>query len=101
MATAKRNLTDPRVQGRSAPDEDRLLTLEEVAERLQVGIAYVRRHLLHEYRLAYVKVGARTRRVRESDLNVFLATRRVTPDDYPVAQTLASARNASRAGSRR
>ncbi len=89
MATAKRDLTDPRVQG-PQPDGERLLTLQEVADQLQVTVTYVRRHLLFEYRLPYVALGARTRRVRQSDLEVFITTRRVTPADYPVAKAQAS-----------
>ena len=91
MATTKRDLTNPPVQG-PQPD-DRLLTLQEVADQLQVTVTYVRRHLLFEYRLPYVALGARTRRVRQNDLDVFIATRRVTPADYPVskAQTAKSA----------
>lgn len=95
----KAELTDPRVQGLPEPG-DRLLTLQEVADRLQVTVRYVRRHLLFNYRLAYVKVGARTRRVRERDLEVFLATRRVSPADYPVAKAQA-AQSAARNGRRR
>lgn len=98
MATAKRDLTNPPVQG--LRPQDRLLTLQEVADRLQVTVEYVRRHLLFNYRLPYVALGARTRRVRESDLDVFIATRRVTPADYPVAKAQA-ARSAARNGRRR
>jgi len=98
MATAKRDLTNPPVQG--PRPEDRLLTLQEVAERLQVTVEYVRRHLLFKYRLPYVALGARTRRVREGDLDVFIATRRVTPADYPVAKAQA-AQSAARNGRRR
>src|SRR3954449_6292766 len=97
MVQAKRDSTDPRVQG--PRPTDRLLTLPEVAERLQVSVAYVRRHLLFTYRLPHVRIGARTRRVRESDLDVFIATSRVTPADYPVAKAQASESDArSRAG---
>jgi excisionase family DNA binding protein len=99
MATAKRDLTNPPVQG-PQPDGERLLTLQEVAEQLQVTVTYVRRHLLFEYRLPYVALGARTRRVRQSDLDVFIATRRVTPSDYPVAKAQ-TVKSASRGRARR
>jgi len=39
----------------------RLLTVGEAAERLNVSAAYVRRRLLFEKRIAYVKIGGHVR----------------------------------------
>jgi len=42
-------------------DAGRLLTVGEAAERLNVSAAYVRRRLLFEKRIAYVKIGGHVR----------------------------------------
>jgi excisionase family DNA binding protein len=57
------------------PGADRLLTPEDVAERLNVSLRFVRR-LCHERRLAYVKVG-RLVRFNETDVRTWLAEHRV------------------------
>jgi excisionase family DNA binding protein len=51
---------------------DRLLTVPEVAERLRHGRTRVYQ-LIGEGRLLSVTVGPRARRVRESDLDTFIA----------------------------
>lgn len=77
MATAKRELTDTRVQGR--PEE--LLTVEQVAERLNVSVTYVRRRLIFERRIPYIKLGAKVR-VEASAVTELIEKGRVTPQDY-------------------
>jgi excisionase family DNA binding protein len=52
---------------------DRLLTVPEVAERLRHGRTRVYQ-LIGEGRLLSVTVGPRARRVRESDLDAFIAS---------------------------
>lgn len=52
---------------------DRLYTIPEVAERLRHGRTRVYQ-LIHEGRLPSVVVGPRARRVRESDLQAFIAS---------------------------
>jgi excisionase family DNA binding protein len=52
---------------------DRLLTIPEVAERLHHGRTRVYQ-LIREGRLRSVAVGPRGRRVRESDLQAFIAS---------------------------
>lgn len=52
---------------------DRLYTIPEVAERLRHGRTRVYQ-LIHEGRLPSVVVGPRARRVRESDLQTFIAS---------------------------
>ena len=54
---------------------DRLLTVEEAAERLGTSTRFVRR-LVAERRIAYVKVGRHVR-LEPSDVKAFIAARRV------------------------
>jgi excisionase family DNA binding protein len=60
---------------------DRLYTIPEVAERLHHGRTRVY-ELIREGRLPSVAVGPRARRVRESDLQAFIASL----DDGGIAQ---------------
>lgn len=64
-------------------DEPRspLLTVEEVAELLNVSPAYVRRRLVFERRIPYVKVGRHVR-IDQRDLEDFIDRGRVTPAGY-------------------
>ena len=55
--------------------EDRLLTVEEAAERLGTSTRFVRR-LVAERRIAYVKVGRHVR-LDPADVEAFIAARRV------------------------
>lgn len=59
----------------------RLLTVDEVAERLTVSPSYVRRRLIFEHRIPYVKVGRHVR-IDEADLEDFIDRGRVTPPGY-------------------
>ena len=54
---------------------DRLLTVEQAAERLGTSVRFVRR-LIAERRIAYVKVGRHVR-IGENDLAGFVAAGRV------------------------
>jgi excisionase family DNA binding protein len=54
---------------------DRLLTMEEAAERLGTSVRFVRR-LVAERRIAYVKVGRHVR-LDPTDVEAFIATSRV------------------------
>ena len=54
---------------------DRLLTVEEAADRLGTSVRFVRR-LIAERRIAYVKVGRHVR-IAEADLASFVAAGRV------------------------
>ena len=54
---------------------DRLLTVEEAADRLGTSVRFIRR-LIAERRIAYVKVG-RYVRIAEGDLMGFVASGRV------------------------
>jgi excisionase family DNA binding protein len=54
---------------------DKLLTVEEAADRLGTSVRFVRR-LIAERRIAYVKVGRHVR-IAEADLAEFVATGRV------------------------
>ena len=54
---------------------DRLLTVEEAADRLGTSVRFVRR-LIAERRIAYVKVGRHVR-IAESDLASFVAAGRI------------------------
>jgi excisionase family DNA binding protein len=54
---------------------DRLLTVEEAADRLGTSVRFVRR-LVAERRIAYVKVGRHVR-IAEADLAEFVAAGRV------------------------
>jgi excisionase family DNA binding protein len=55
---------------------DKLLTVEETADRLGTSVRFVRR-LIAERRIAYVKVGRRHVRIAEGDLMDFVAAGRV------------------------
>ena len=54
---------------------DRLLTVEEAADRLGTSVRFVRR-LIAERRIAYVKVGRHVR-LDPTDVEAFIAARRV------------------------
>ena len=54
---------------------DRLLTVDEAAERLGTSTRFVRR-LIFERRIAFVKVGRHVR-ITTADLNAFIAVGRV------------------------
>ena len=54
---------------------DRLLTVEEAADRLGTSVRFVRR-LIVERRIAYVRVGRHVR-IAEADLASFVAAGRV------------------------
>ena len=54
---------------------DKLLTVEEAADRLGTSVRFVRR-LVTERRIAYVKVGRHVR-ISEADLDAFVAAGRV------------------------
>jgi excisionase family DNA binding protein len=54
---------------------DRLLTVEEAADRLGTSVRFVRR-LITERRIAYVRVGRHVR-IAEADLASFVAAGRV------------------------
>jgi excisionase family DNA binding protein len=58
-----------------------LLTVSEVAEILNVSSDYVRRRLVFERRLPYVKVG-RHLRIDEQDLRAFIDGGRVSAGRY-------------------
>lgn len=84
MATAKRDLTNPPVQGHhpqtdAAPSE-RLMTLREVADRLAVSTKTVYR-LKNEGALAHLKVRG-SLRFREVDVEALEARCLVTGDGY-------------------
>ncbi len=62
---------------------DKLLTVEEAADRLGTGTRFVRR-LIAERRIAFVRLGERKGcpiRIAEPDLIAFVAMRRVEPMD--------------------
>jgi excisionase family DNA binding protein len=54
---------------------DRLLTVEEAADRLGTSVRFIRR-LIAERRIAYVRVGRHVR-IAEADLATFVAAGRV------------------------
>ncbi|MFF5156048.1 helix-turn-helix domain-containing protein [Streptomyces sp. NPDC000348] len=56
---------------------DRLLTVQEVAERLGTGVRFPRR-LIEERRITFVKVGRHVR-IPESAVNAFVAAHTVQP----------------------
>jgi excisionase family DNA binding protein len=61
---------------------DKLLTVEEAAERLGTSVRFVRR-LVFERRIAYVKVG-RYVRITGRDLEAFVAAGRVDVGELPM-----------------
>ena len=54
---------------------DRLLTVEEAADRLGTSVRFVRR-LIAERRIAYIRVGRHVR-IAEADLASFIAAGRI------------------------
>ncbi|WP_423834981.1 excisionase family DNA-binding protein [Streptomyces manipurensis] len=56
---------------------DRLLTVEEAAERLGTGVRFIRR-LIAERRIRYVKLGKHVR-IADSVLAAYIAERTVGP----------------------
>ena len=58
---------------------DRLLTVEEAADRMNTSVRFVRR-LITERRIAYVKLGRHVR-IAEIDIVVFIEAGRVPPMD--------------------
>jgi excisionase family DNA binding protein len=78
---------------------DRLLTVEEAADRLGTSVRFVRR-LIAERRIAYVKVGRHVR-LDPADVAAFIAARRVEvrpsavaalPHRRPIARRSSSSR---------
>ena len=59
-----------------------MLRPEEVAERLNVSLRFIRR-LCHERRVPYTKVGKFVR-FDADELEAWIATQRVVPRDRPV-----------------
>lgn len=59
----------------------RLLTVDDVADRLGVSVTYVRRRLIFERRLPYIKLGSKVR-IGERDLEEFIESKVVVPQDY-------------------
>ena len=76
---------------------DRLLTVEEAAERLGTSTRFVRR-LVAERRIAYVKVGRHVR-LDPTDVKAFIAARRV--EVRPSSVAALPHRRSSRASSAR
>ena len=68
---------------------DKLLTVEEAAERLGTSVRFVRR-LIHERRIAYTKLGRHVR-IAGRDLDAFIRAGRVDVGQLP---TLARRRGA-------
>jgi excisionase family DNA binding protein len=60
----------------------RLLTIDQVAERLNVSVVYVRRRLIFEQRIEYVKIG-RHARIDEVELEAFIDAGRVSRPRLP------------------
>ncbi|MEU8679091.1 excisionase family DNA-binding protein [Streptomyces sp. NPDC048560] len=56
---------------------DRLLTVEEAAERLGTGVRFIRR-LISERRIRYVKLGKHVR-IADTVLSAYVAERTVEP----------------------
>jgi excisionase family DNA binding protein len=61
--------------------KDKLLTVEETAERLGTSVRFVRR-LVFERRIAYVKLG-RHIRIAVRDLDAFIVAGRVEVGQFP------------------
>ncbi|MEV7426861.1 helix-turn-helix domain-containing protein [Streptomyces sp. NPDC091212] len=59
------------------PAADRLLTVEEAAQRLATGVRFIRR-LIQERRIRYVKLGKPVR-IPESALAAYVEERTVDP----------------------
>jgi len=60
---------------------DRLLTVEQAAERLGTSVRFVRR-LVFERRIAYVKLGRHVR-IAAGDLDAFITAGRVEVGELP------------------
>ena len=60
---------------------ERLLTVEEAAERLGTSTRFIRR-LIAERRIAYTKLGRHVR-IATRDLDAFIAASRVDVDELP------------------
>jgi excisionase family DNA binding protein len=60
---------------------DRLLTVEQAAERLGTSVRFVRR-LVFERRIAYVKLGRHVR-IPATDLDAFITAGRVEVGELP------------------
>ena len=76
---------------------DRLLTVEEAAERLGTSVRFVRR-LIAERRIAYVKLGRHVR-LDSTDVEAFIAASRV--EVRPSSVAALPHRRSSRASSAR
>jgi excisionase family DNA binding protein len=63
---------------------DRLLTVEEAADRLGTSVRFVRR-LVFERRIAYVKLGRHVR-IAARDLDAFIRAGRVEVGAIPLPQ---------------
>lgn len=57
----------------------RLLDVQDVAERLNVSAAYVRRRMIFERRIPYVKIGRHVR-IDEKDLEAYIDRGRVSAE---------------------
>ena len=64
---------------------DRLLTVEEAADRLGTSVRFVRR-LVFQRRIPYLKVGRHVR-IAASDLDAFIAAGRVEAKIRPASQS--------------
>jgi excisionase family DNA binding protein len=78
----------------------RLLTVDQVAERLNVSVAYVRRRLIFEQRIEYVKIGRHVR-VDEAELEAFIDAGRVSRSHRPPHPTNSDLGGRGRRASRR
>jgi excisionase family DNA binding protein len=67
---------------RRSDSSSRLLTVDQVAERLNVSVAYVRRRLIFEQRIEYVKIGRHVR-IEEAELEAFIDAGRVSRPRLP------------------
>jgi excisionase family DNA binding protein len=68
---------------------DKLLTVEEAAERLGTSVRFVRR-LIFERRIAYTKLGRHVR-IATSDLDAFIAAGRIEARRQPASPQRRSA----------
>ncbi len=68
---------------------DRLLTVEEAAERLGTSVRFVRR-LVFERRIAYTKLGRHVR-IAHRDLDAFIAAGRIEARTVPSSSKRRSA----------
>ena len=66
----------------TATKADRLLTVEDAAERMSTSARFIRR-LIAERRIAYVKLGRHVR-IAEADIVAFIEAGRVQPMDASV-----------------